>query len=74
MSKKLKLLKLKSEVLKLERELVEEEFQTYCEDFDKYFKKFYDNPKKKSKPTIDDPTIHYENAKRERKQREEERA
>lgn len=71
MSKKLKLLKLKSEVLKLERELVEEEFQTYCKDFDKYFKKFYDKPKKKLKPSIDDPTIHYENAKRERKEREE---
>ena len=71
MNKKLKLLKLKSEVLKLERELVEEEFQTYCKDFDKYFKKFYDKPKKKLKPSIDDPTIHYENAKRERKEREE---
>jgi|TARA_R100000231_G_scaffold138686_1_gene117645 Asp-tRNA(Asn)/Glu-tRNA(Gln) amidotransferase C subunit len=70
-NKKLKLLKLKSEVLKLERELVEEEFQTYCKDFDKYFKKFYDKPKKKLKPSIDDPTIHYENAKRERKEREE---
>ena len=71
MNKKLKLLKLKSEVLKLERELVEEEFQTYCKDFDKYFKKFYDKPKKKLKSSIDDPTIHYENAKRERKEREE---
>ena len=71
MNKKLKLLKLKSEVLKLERELVEEEFQTYCKDFDKYFKKVYDKPKKKLKPSIDDPTIHYENAKRERKEREE---
>ena len=58
-------------MLKLERELVEEEFQTYCKDFDKYFKKFYDKPKKKLKPSIDDPTIHYENAKRERKEREE---
>jgi|TARA_B100001778_G_C18600464_1_gene636966 hypothetical protein len=70
-NKKLKLLKLKSEVLKLERELVEEEFQTYCKDFDKYFKKFYDKPLKKPKKPIEDPTIHYENAKRERKQREE---
>ena len=71
MNKKLNLLKLKSEVLKLERELVEEEFQTYCKDFDKYFKKFYDKPLKKPIKPIEDPTIHYENAKRERKQREE---
>tara|TARA_B100001287_G_scaffold147430_1_gene124154 strand:- start:409 stop:1056 length:648 start_codon:yes stop_codon:yes gene_type:complete len=71
-SKKLKLLKLKSEVLNLERELVEEEFQTYCKDFDKYFKKFYDKPKKKKEPVIEDPTTHYENAKKERKRKEEE--
>lgn len=71
MNRKLKILQLKHEYLKLELEEINESMNEYTSDFDSFFSKYYVSSKKKT-IKFENPNIHFENAKRERAEKDKE--